>query len=108
LIARLGHLLARAHNRQLKLRRFQAHLITEFEAIFSFLFEPTVDATQWRAEQALRPASPAKCTAANPTARARPTRNKSSARYSAPPPNGTPPNCSSNSSTRGRRSSRRG
>ena len=28
----------------------------EFDAIFSFLFEPTLDATNWRAEHALRPA----------------------------------------------------
>jgi len=28
----------------------------EFEAIFSFLFDPTLDATNWRAEHALRPA----------------------------------------------------
>jgi hypothetical protein len=36
--------------------RFQAHLIREYDAIFSFLFDPTLDATNWRAEQALRPA----------------------------------------------------
>jgi hypothetical protein len=28
----------------------------EFDAIFSFLFDPTLDATNWRAEHALRPA----------------------------------------------------
>ena len=38
------------------MRRFQQHLIVEFDAIFSFLFDPTLDATNWRAEQALRPA----------------------------------------------------
>ncbi len=32
------------------------HLVTEFAAIFSFLFDPTLDATNWRAEHALRPA----------------------------------------------------
>lgn len=36
--------------------RFAAHLSVEFPAIFSFLFDPTLDATNWRAEQALRPA----------------------------------------------------
>ncbi len=36
--------------------RFAAHLTVEFPALFSFLFDPTVDATNWRAEQALRPA----------------------------------------------------
>jgi transposase len=56
LIARLGRLLARTPSRRLAIARFQAHLITEFGAIFSFLFDPTLDATNWRAEQALRPA----------------------------------------------------
>src|SRR4029078_2119688 len=38
------------------LRRFQQHFTVEFDAIFSWLFDPTLDATNWRAEQALRPA----------------------------------------------------
>lgn len=38
------------------LQRFAAHLWRELPALFSFLFEPTVDATNWRAEHALRPA----------------------------------------------------
>ena len=38
------------------MQRFAAHLSTELPALFSFLFEPTVDATNWRAEHALRPA----------------------------------------------------
>jgi len=38
------------------MRRFAAHLTVELPALFSFLFEPTIDATNWRAEQALRPA----------------------------------------------------
>jgi len=38
-------------------RRFAAHLAVEWPALFTFLFEPTwIDATNWRAEQALRPA----------------------------------------------------
>lgn len=37
-------------------RRFVAHLDREWPALFSFLHDPTVDATNWRAEQALRPA----------------------------------------------------
>jgi transposase len=37
-------------------QRFARHLEVEFAAIFSFLFDPDVDATNWRAEQALRPA----------------------------------------------------
>jgi transposase len=38
-------------------RRFAAHLATEFPAVFTFLLEPeAIDATNWRAEHALRPA----------------------------------------------------
>ncbi len=36
--------------------RFAAHLDTEFAAVFAFLWDPSVDATNWRAEQAIRPA----------------------------------------------------
>jgi transposase len=32
------------------------HLTAEYDAVFSFLFDPTLDATNWRAEHALRPA----------------------------------------------------
>lgn len=55
-LERLGRLLARTPSRRLRVRRFQRHLIIEFDAIFSFLFDPTLDATNWRAEHALRPA----------------------------------------------------
>ena len=55
-IERLGRLLERTPSRRLRVRRFQRHLIIEFDAIFSFLFDPTLDATNWRAEHALRPA----------------------------------------------------
>lgn len=55
-LERLGRLLERTPSRRLAISRFQAHLIVEFDAIFSFLFDPTLDATNWRAEQALRPA----------------------------------------------------
>ncbi len=37
-------------------RRLLAHLKTEREYMFTFLTEPGVQATNWRAEQALRPA----------------------------------------------------
>lgn len=37
-------------------RRLLAHLATEREHLFTFLTEPGVQATNWRAEQALRPA----------------------------------------------------
>ena len=36
--------------------RLAPHLTTELPALFSFLFDPSLDATNWRAEQALRPA----------------------------------------------------
>jgi transposase len=55
-VERLGQLLQRTPSRRLAVRRFQQHLIVEFDAIFSFLFDPTLDATNWRAEHALRPA----------------------------------------------------
>ena len=38
-------------------QKFAAHLALEFPAVFTFLLEPTaIDATNWRAEHALRPA----------------------------------------------------
>jgi transposase len=55
-LERLGGLLERTPSRRLPVQRFQGHLVREYDAIFSFLFEPTLDATNWRAEQALRPA----------------------------------------------------
>jgi transposase len=36
--------------------RFANHLANEFVAVFNFLFHPSLDATNWRAEQAIRPA----------------------------------------------------
>ena len=35
---------------------FAAHLAVEFPAVFTFLLDPAIDATNWRAEHALRPA----------------------------------------------------
>ena len=35
---------------------YRADLAIEFPAIFTFLWDPSVDATNWRAEQAIRPA----------------------------------------------------
>ena len=58
-----GRLLARLDRRLdvpgplADVRRFAAHLVNERDALFTFLLAPeTVDATNWRAEQALRPA----------------------------------------------------
>lgn len=55
-VNRLARLLAARPSRVADARRFAVHLRTEFEAVFSFLFDPTLDATNWRAEHALRPA----------------------------------------------------
>jgi transposase len=68
---RLGRLLAQTPSRRLPIRRFHQHLIVEFDAIFSFLFDPSLDATNWRAEHALRPAVVTRkmCGGGNRTAR---------------------------------------
>ena len=55
LLARLGRLI-NAPSRLDDADRFAAHLATEFAAVFAFLWHPSVDATNWRAEQAIRPA----------------------------------------------------
>lgn len=55
-VNRLSALLAARPSRLADARRFATHLRTEFAAVFSFLFDPTLDATNWRAEHALRPA----------------------------------------------------
>jgi transposase len=67
----LGCLLERTPSRRLHVRRFQAHLVVEYGAMFSFLFDPTLDATNWRAEHALRPAVVTRkmCGVGNRTAR---------------------------------------
>jgi transposase len=55
-VNRLGRLLVRRPSRLADVRRFAMHLTAEYDAVFSFLFDPTLDATNWRAEHALRPA----------------------------------------------------
>jgi transposase len=56
LVARLNRLLDTPGS-VADVRRFAAHLATEWSALFTFLFDPaTIDATNWRAEQAIRPA----------------------------------------------------
>ena len=54
LVARLGRLVD-APPRLDDAERFAAHLATEFSAVFLFLWDPSLDATNWRAEQAIRP-----------------------------------------------------
>jgi transposase len=54
---RMGRLLERPVRAARPIQLLQQHLITEFAGLFSFLYDPTtLDATNWRAEQALRPA----------------------------------------------------
>jgi transposase len=53
---RLGRLLESPVRADRTIQLLQQHLITEFAGLFSFLWDPTLDATTWRAEQALRPA----------------------------------------------------
>jgi transposase len=55
-VHRLAQLLDRRPSRLSDARRFAAHLRTESDAVFTFLVDPTLDATNWRAEHALRPA----------------------------------------------------
>ena len=55
LIARLGRLVD-APPPLKDAVRFANHLVTEFLAVFLFLWDPSLDATNWRAEQAIRPA----------------------------------------------------
>ena len=55
LLARLGRLLDTAPALPTA-QRFAAHLDREFAAVFTFLWAPEVDATNWRAEHAIRPA----------------------------------------------------
>ena len=55
LVARLGRLLDTAPPLAAA-ERFAKHLANEFPAVFLFLCDPSIDATNWRAEQAIRPA----------------------------------------------------
>ena len=55
LLARLGRLIDAPPPLD-DAERFAAHLHTEFAAVFAFLWDRSVDATNWRAEPAVRPA----------------------------------------------------
>ena len=69
--------------------RFAAHLATEFPAVFLFLWDPSLDATNWRAEQAIRPAVVIRrCVAATAPATV-PTPSRCSPASCAPPANAT-------------------
>ena len=55
LLTRLARLLETVPTRP-ALRRFAAHLAVEYPAVFAFLWDARIDATNWRAEHAIRPA----------------------------------------------------
>ena len=55
MLARLGRLIA-APPSLVDAKRVAAHLDTECAAVFAFLWDPSVDAINWRAENAIRPA----------------------------------------------------
>ena len=55
LLAQLGRLIDNASTLDAA-DRFAAHLDRECPAAFTCLWDPSVDATNWRAEQAIRPA----------------------------------------------------
>ena len=55
LVARLGRLIDAPPPLD-DAERFARHLATEFAAVFLFLWDLSIDATNWRAEQAIRPA----------------------------------------------------
>lgn len=56
LLARTLDLLTGTRSRIPAVQRFLAHLTVEASALFTFLGDPAVDATNWRAEHAIRPA----------------------------------------------------
>ena len=71
--------------------RFAAHLAIEFAALFTFLWDPSVDATNWRANKPSGPpSSSARCAAATAPARA-PTPSRSSPASCAPHANANSP-----------------
>ena len=55
LLVRLSRLIDTAPTLQAA-QRFAAHLDREFAAVLAFLWAPDVEATNWRAEHAIRPA----------------------------------------------------
>jgi len=56
LLAQMLDVLATTRSTAPDVRRFAAHLTTEAAALLTFLGHPAIDATNWRAEHALRPA----------------------------------------------------
>ena len=95
--------------------RFAGHLATEFPAVFLFLWDPSLDATNWRAEQAIRPAVVIRKVCGGNRTRTAPTPSRSWPASYAPPASATsrsprccaPPNPWSPSSSASRRHPRR-
>lgn len=56
LLQQMLDLLTTAHSTLPAVQRFAAHLTVEASALFTFLGDPAIDATNWRAEHAIRPA----------------------------------------------------
>jgi transposase len=56
LLAQTLDLLTTVRSRLPAVQRFAAHLTVEASALFTFLGDPAIDATNWRAEHAIRPA----------------------------------------------------
>jgi transposase len=56
LLAHMLDLLTTTRSAIPAVQRFAAHLTVEASALFTFLGDPTIDATNWRAEHAIRPA----------------------------------------------------
>ena len=56
LLEQMLDLLTTTHSTIPAVQRFVAHLTVEASALFTFLGDPAIDATNWRAEHAIRPA----------------------------------------------------
>jgi transposase len=56
LLEQMLNLLTTRHSALPAVQRFAAHLTVEASALFTFLGDPAIDATNWRAEHAIRPA----------------------------------------------------
>ena len=88
LVARLGRLIDAPPPLD-DAERFARHLATEFAAVFLFLWDLSIDATNWRAEQAIRPAVVIRKDAVATAPATAPTASRCSPASCAPPANAT-------------------
>ena len=86
LVARLGRLIDAPPPLD-DAERFARHLATEFAAVFLFLWDLSIDATNWRAEQAIRPAVVIRKSAVATGPATAPTPSRCSPASCAPPAN---------------------